>query len=118
MNASDFCFVCGTPGFFPAEDNLLCPDCTRVHAVDDEDVEIVDGMEYCALCFCHGFFPAEDNFFCPDCTRWMLTGTVAMPSDDDESGDTHADEGYDYDPFFDMGEDYYFPEEADDEGGD
>jgi len=33
MNASEFCFVCGTPGFFPAEDNLLCPDCTRVHAV-------------------------------------------------------------------------------------
>ena len=87
MDASEFCFVCETPGFFPAEDNLLCPDCTRVHAVDDTDVEIVDGTEYCALCFCHGFFPAEDNFFCPDCTRWMLTGTVAMPSDDEGGKD-------------------------------
>ena len=87
MDASEFCFVCGTPGFFPAEDNLLCPDCTRVHAVDDTDVEIVDAVEYCFVCGGFGFFLAEDSFLCPDCMRWMMTGTVAMPSDDDESGD-------------------------------
>jgi len=77
MDASDFCFVCGTPGFFPAEDNLLCPDCTRVHAVDDTDVEIVDTMEYCQACFCHGEFLAEDSFLCSSCVR------MAQPVDDE-----------------------------------
>jgi len=47
----------------------------------------MDASEYCALCFCHGEFPAEDNFFCPDCTRWMMTGTVAKPSDDEDDDD-------------------------------
>ena len=98
MDASEFCFVCGTEGFFPAEDNLLCPDCTRVHAVAQPvDDEPYFGEETDAM-FVDGFWENFDAQFETDASakrKWS---------------------DYDYDPFFDMGEDFYFPEDGD--GGD
>ena len=113
MNASEFCFVCGTPGFFPAEDNLLCPDCTRVHAtqpVDDEPYfgEETEAMfpEFLHECMMHGEFSSAYSFLCPECRAQILVMAMAQTVSDDgeviiieghfadrDSGDGCDDEG-------------------------
>ena len=58
----------------------------------------------------------HDDWVNVDELRGWREGVYFNDFDGAREGDTHADEGYDYDPFFDMGEDFYFPEDGD--GGD